>query len=175
MNGHVYMVVNKIIILFLGKNDPINYAFPLQITTIESHRKNVCEINGKSGNHICERSQNSCLNVFTRYCMDNNTMSDCQLAVYKNMLTSMRKPDHILYINTPLDICLQRIRRRKRPEEDQLDIDYLNILHRYHMEWLANEQIPVTILNYKNNMEHIIDVIRNVLAEDICNTHFEDV
>lgn len=155
-------------LLYLGVKDPINYCFPLQLTTLESHRQTIKIIGDKPGYHFCERSQISCQKVFTRFYIEQNNINDCEIAVYDNMISNMKNPDHILYLNTPTEICLQRIRKRNRPEEEQLDIDYLSVLHKYHQEWLSKEEeIPITILHYENNVKQIMNTIRTVLSQHI--------
>ena len=54
------------------------------------------------------------------------------------------EPDFIVYLRTPADICLERIRARGRTEEDSISLEYLQQLEQVHDEWLLNN--PKTIL-----------------------------
>ena len=48
------------------------------------------------------------------------------------------QPDLILYLRTPAEVCLQRIRERGRVEESGIELDYLLQLESLHDEWLLD-------------------------------------
>lgn len=54
------------------------------------------------------------------------------------------QPDLILYLRTPAEVCLQRIKARGRAEEDSISLEYLQQLEQLHDEWLLDN--PKTIL-----------------------------
>ena len=48
------------------------------------------------------------------------------------------EPDLILYLRTPAQICLERIKARNRAEESGMTLEYLLQLERLHDEWLLD-------------------------------------
>lgn len=54
------------------------------------------------------------------------------------------EPNFILYLRTPAEACLERIRARGRAEEDSISLEYLQQLEQVHDEWLLGH--PQTIL-----------------------------
>lgn len=136
-------------LLELNVTSPIVYSFQFQIIVLESHRKTLEAIKTSNGTfHIMERCHLSCKNVFVREAVNKRYMSGSEEAIYEQLMNGLRIPDHMFYLNTPPDTCLRRIAERGRVEEKTITIDYLNSLHSYHQDWLMNEQIPVTVLQY---------------------------
>ncbi len=48
------------------------------------------------------------------------------------------QPDLILYLRTPAEVCLQRIRDRGRVEESGIELEYLLQIEKLHDEWLLD-------------------------------------
>ncbi len=58
------------------------------------------------------------------------------------------QPDLILYLRTPAEVCMERIRDRGRAEESGITLDYLVQLERLHDEWLlADGDLRVAVLD----------------------------
>lgn len=70
----------------------------------------------------------------------------------------------IIYINTDLKICMERIKKRGRPEENFLTLDYLNSLR----EKFINIDYGCKVLNINNfdvekNLQSMLDDIKNFI------------
>ena len=48
------------------------------------------------------------------------------------------EPDLILYLRTPADVCMARIKERDRVEEVGIPLEYLQQLEGLHDEWLMD-------------------------------------
>lgn len=74
------------------------------------------------------------------------------LNIFKKMFdclkyTNYRKPDLIIYIQTPPEVCMQRILARNRSEEAEINRNTITKLHQRHEEWLNNGTGKDSILN----------------------------
>lgn len=49
------------------------------------------------------------------------------------------QPDHIIYLRTPTEVCLERIRARGREEERGITLEYLRQLEELHDRWLLHD------------------------------------
>lgn len=57
-------------------------------------------------------------------------------------------PDLIIYLRTSPQVALERLRRRGRPEEQTIDLGYLEALHKEHELWLSeHSSCPVLWLD----------------------------
>jgi deoxyadenosine/deoxycytidine kinase len=73
--------------------------------------------------------------------------------------------DGYVYINADADICHQRISKRSRSGESQIELEYLQKCKKYHDDWLENykewecnkESIKTQILNLNTNADVTYD------------------
>lgn len=65
---------------------------------------------------------------------------------WATMAPNVPQPDLILYLNTPADECMRRLKLRNRSEETGVTLDYLRELGQRHDEWLL-ERPDVVVLD----------------------------
>ena len=105
--------------------------------------------------------------VFIDLSYELGKMNDMEYAMINNIYTFFYenlypKLEGIIYLDTPVDICLKRIIQRKRAEENGIEINYLEAL-KEKMELICN--------NFKNNVIRI-DSSQNFIKNQkkICNS-----
>lgn len=139
--------------------DPTAYAFQfqsyIQLYQYRTHLSRPC---------IMERSIYSSFNIFVEALHSDYVLTDIEYHILKgwhDQLTSPRehnqdvngtvKPTFIVYVRASPTVCLSRIFSRKRPEETDVTLEYLEELHRRHDSWLLSssftESIPVVVLD----------------------------
>ncbi|XP_044732536.1 uncharacterized protein LOC123295306 [Chrysoperla carnea] len=69
--------------------------------------------------------------------------------------------DHIVYIQSSPTLCLERLKKRGRPEEDNIPLEYLQQLHDFHEKWLTQSSInhtPLFIIDsHRSEMQLVKD------------------
>lgn len=111
--------------------------------------------------------------VFAKMLHDNGDMEDIEHQIYMKWFDSFfdELPRHdLFYIRTEPEVAHIRLKKRAR-EGENVALEYLQHIHRYHEEWLGNaskvvivngnadkdsDNSPVTIL-----IKHIIDYLEN--------------
>eukprot|EP01024_Parvocaulis_polyphysoides_P065191 TRINITY_DN7599_c0_g2_i1.p1 TRINITY_DN7599_c0_g2~~TRINITY_DN7599_c0_g2_i1.p1 ORF type:complete len:775 (-),score=135.15 TRINITY_DN7599_c0_g2_i1:157-2415(-) len=95
--------------------------------------------------HLLERSVFADRLVFVRSLHENGRMNDQEVSIYDhwfNTLVNSQKtnlvPDGFVYLRAEPSVCVDRMRRRNRAEESNVDYSYLDGLHSMHEEWLHN-------------------------------------
>ena len=79
-----------------------------------------------------------------------------------------RRPDALLYPTAPFDVTLERIRRRDRVGEGELDIDFLKRIYDRYEEWAESQtrvpllRVDTTELDYVNRPEDAAEIVRRV-------------
>jgi deoxyadenosine/deoxycytidine kinase len=109
---------------------------------------------------LAERSVFSDRYCFARNCFEQGTLSELEWQLYKewfNWLVQESRPQPLgfIYLQTDPSICYQRLLKRKRSEESEVPLTYLQQLHRLHEEWLIEKQnvdssivnTPVLVIN----------------------------
>jgi deoxyadenosine/deoxycytidine kinase len=69
-------------------------------------------------------------------------MDDHEWALYcrfwDTMAPNVPRPDAVLYLRTPAEECMRRLRIRSRSEETGVTLEYLHELGQRHDDWLLN-------------------------------------
>ena len=91
--------------------------------------------------------------------------------VYQHLIQSTPKPDLVIYLQAPVDVLQQRIRKRAIPSEQQISDDYLERLSEaYNRFFLYYDEAPLLMVNtteinlaesardYENLLQYILTV-----------------
>lgn len=95
--------------------------------------------------------------------------------IYRQVINGLPSPDLLLFLKAPVDVLLERIRRRDREMERGIDAGYLGLLDSFYDDWMASFDLcPVlTIhsgdLDFVNKPRHLDIVIQRV--EDRLSGH----
>jgi deoxyadenosine/deoxycytidine kinase len=121
---------------------------------------------------ILDRSIYEDAHIFARalHHMGNLNDRDYQayLRLFNLVVERLPKPDLLIYLQAPVPVILQRIRRRARSIEASIDESYLSLLERFYSEWIESfELCPVlTIrsddLDFVHRSEHLEIVVQRI-------------
>jgi deoxyadenosine/deoxycytidine kinase len=88
------------------------------------------------------------------------------------------EPDLFIYLNPPVDVCMDRIPKRNRPGEEGVTREYQEILKRHHDEFFAGDSVSIsgdshfvpcikisTVENYRDDVQ----------VQEKLTSHFEDL
>lgn len=84
---------------------------------------------------------------------------------YRLLLPNLIKPHLIVYLKASPKTCLKRIKERKRPGEEEIDIKYLEKLNlRYEQMFKNFNYCPVVVIDNDNNIEedHVTNVLKKI-------------
>jgi deoxyadenosine/deoxycytidine kinase len=128
--------------------NPKKYAFAFQIMAymtrlhlLENVIQNVtddCKV------IVMERSLEADYHTFSKMLYDDSLMEEVEYKIY-NMVSQQPlekySMDGIIWINTDVNTCEQRIMKRNREGESKIDREYLTNCNKYHDEWLNVENM----------------------------------
>lgn len=96
---------------------------------------------------IVERSPGATRHVFTQLAFNDGLMTDAAFSIFKEYYARLAwTPDVIIYIDTPSDICFERVRQRGRPGEEGVSLDYLrkvSFLYDQYLKYAGCEVIRI--------------------------------
>jgi deoxyadenosine/deoxycytidine kinase len=97
---------------------------------------------------ITERCPLSCRHVFTQLLFNDGHLSHAQWDAFKDCADVLGwLPDAIVFVDTPAHVCAERIKRRGRPCEASLDVQYLRRLEFQYDTMLKYVTVPVVRLD----------------------------
>lgn len=119
-----------------------------------------------------DRSIETDLNVFSCMYIDNKTYSALEYSmfkkfyqIYQNYLKPPNKQFYI-YLKCSPEKSLERIKKRNRPEEANITLEYLQIIADYHNKWLDNKDKPnndVIIFDCENDFKTNPEIIKQMI------------
>ncbi|MCF7823666.1 MAG: deoxynucleoside kinase [Candidatus Marinimicrobia bacterium] len=149
-------------------NDMPRWSFTFQIMAFITRAKTWTEILDKiEGDHVVlERSIFTDRHVFAKNLYSVGAMNESEWQLYQQLwdflaLNYCEQPSKIIYLRTPADVCLERIKMRGRSEEAHMPLDYLKRLEDLHDEWLMGHQNAILLDGTRNWSSHEIQALMN--------------
>jgi deoxyadenosine/deoxycytidine kinase len=139
-------------LLELFYRDPQRWAFTFQICAFNTRAKTWEEVLALTDHSkvVLERSIFCDRYVFAENCYRTGLMSLTEYQLYCGLWEFLVshycvQPTLMLYLRTPSEVCLQRLRARGREEETGITLEYLLQLEQLHDEWLLEEPTAMVL------------------------------
>jgi deoxyadenosine/deoxycytidine kinase len=165
--------VDNISILDKFYEDPAKYAFSFQMMAYISRLSIINKAIKENPNAviISERCLLTDKNVFAKMLYDSNKIDPYSFQIYNlwfnEFYDKLPKHKHVYLDSNPENIQ-QRIISRNRKGENNIDINYLESCHKYHNEFLNNNDNVImkidmdSCINDKKKYDLLVDELENV-------------
>lgn len=146
----------NIIQAFYGDQEKYSFMFQMMAYISRLERlQNACEeAFGKYDLIICERSLHTDKNVFCKMLFDDGKIDTFGYQIYnkwfshfQTFLTYYR----FVYLKTDFEVCLNRIKKRQRQGEMDIQDEYLKKNNEYHERWLMNHENVLVLDGNQDN------------------------
>lgn len=117
---------------------------------------------------LMERSPDFIKNTFNKAAYTNNLINENEYNILTelfNKTDNVWKCNNYIYIRSDPKKCIERINNRNREGENEINLDYINILHEYHEETYKNA--------INNNLNIKMIDIEDKTTEETCNMILE--
>ncbi len=122
--------------------DMSQWSFHLQVFFLGHRAQQHLELAHCPESAIADRSIYEDAHIFARalYHLGNLSERDYQAyrQVFELMVSSLPRPDLLLYLKAPVPVLLARIDQRGRAMEHGITADYLSLLETFYEEWLES-------------------------------------
>jgi deoxyadenosine/deoxycytidine kinase len=150
------------------------WAFHLQIFFLGHRVRQYLDLAASPKSAILDRSIYEDAYIFTRalHHLGNITERDylSYRRVFDLLVGTLPPPDLLLYLKAPAKVLLARIRKRGRPIEADIGLEYLSLLESYYDEWMGNFDLcPVLTLRSDN-----LDFVHEAKHLDLVIQHIQD-
>ena len=167
--------------------NPEKYAFSFQMMAYISRIHQLRETLKKNDNVIIisERSVFTDKEIFAKMLHDDGKIGDIEFNIYCKWFYEFVKDipvGGLIYVKTKPEICEKRVIIRNRKGET-IRLSYLQNCHKYHEDWLYNEDLAVLSLDGNNdfidclppNWLKIIEIFINDLSPKLVEEKFPTV
>jgi deoxycitidine kinase len=147
-------------ILKLYYDDKERYAYTFQTYAFLTRAKLLKE-KQKKPLRFMERCIMTDKHIFAKALYDTKIMSELEWKMYKDwsewiyndIVQNNGEPTGYIYIRCEPEISYERLKYRSRSEEDTVPLEYLQLLHKYHDDWLLNDK-NVLVIDVNKDFEH---------------------
>ena len=146
-------------LLALASSSPRRWAFTLQVAVFVQMalRSRTCDVETERGRvwlEVAERDVHSAL-AFVRVGVEVGTLSDVEASTIKKLILlheqgGGRRPDVLVYLASPAEACLKRVRSRQRVGEESVSLEYLSALERAMLDQIHASRsggMPVAVVD----------------------------
>ena len=132
--------------------DPERWGFTFEFYSMLSKIKCLMKAADSEKNIIIIERSILSNKIFIDISKEMNKLNDLEYGMLINTYNFYRQNVYpilngIIYLNTPVDLCVQRIILRNRNEENSVDKNYLSLLHDKFEEFSNYSTIPTLVLD----------------------------
>lgn len=148
------------------------WAFHLQIFFLGHRAEQYLEAARDTRSAILDRSIYEDFYIFARALHHMGNVAERDYLAYRRLfdlvVDGLPRPGLLIYLKAPVEVLMERIRRRARNIETGITIEYLSLLDSFYDEWLTSFDLcPVlTIrtddLDYVHQPKHLETVVERI-------------
>lgn len=153
--------------------DPAEYGFESEVTFLMQHYHDIKEARKTPGNYICDFS----LTLDRAYAENSlcETKKPSFRALHSAVVGEVGHPELLLYLTCPAEVQLERIRKRGRPMEKDITLEYLHDLSRHiedlmiaqtnHTRVMRIDTGRINLLQNQADQDNVMDYIMTALTD----------
>jgi deoxyadenosine/deoxycytidine kinase len=156
------------------------WSFHLQIFFLGHRSNQYLELARSERSAILDRSIYEDAYIFARALHHLGNLNERDYLAYRRvfdlLVSTLPPPNLIIYLKAPVDVLIERIRRRGRDIETGITADYLTLLDSFYDDWMTSFDIcPVlTIHTGQPGRESPLDFVHNAHHLDIVVERIQD-
>ena len=125
-------------------DNPTKNALKFQLLTFMSVYEQIMDNYDKYDILVCERSPYTIRHVFIEMLYNNGHLTEIEYKLLTDFIDIILKHSNLkyrfIYLNASSQTCLKRIKTRNRPEEQDIKIEYLDNLKKYHDNYFKHNK-----------------------------------
>ncbi|XP_060643287.2 deoxyguanosine kinase, mitochondrial isoform X1 [Anolis sagrei] len=154
--------------------DPARWAYTFQTYSCLSRLKAQLEPpptkppSAQEAVQVFERSVYSDRYVFAKNLFETGHLAETEWIIYQDWHSFLLQAFEgqlglhgFLYLRAPPEICMERLRRRARAEESEVQLQYLEQLHTQHENWLLEKTTQVHSESVRDAPVLLLDVTKD--------------
>jgi deoxycitidine kinase/deoxyguanosine kinase len=113
--------------------------------------------------YITERCLETDYHVFAKKLHADGKLDQLEYALYESWLDQLKLTSTplsgVILIDTPANVCYERIKGRNREGEESIPMEYLDELHRYQSRWVESIDLPCAKITSIKDVETFIKTL----------------
>lgn len=139
--------------------DMKTWSFHLQIYFLGHRARQYLEMAAEARTVILDRSIYEDAYIFARALHHMGNLSErdylAYLRLFDLVVNSLPAPHLLIYLKAPVDVLMERIKRRARGMETGISIEYLALLDSFYEDWLKNFDLCPVLTIRTDNLDYV--------------------
>jgi deoxyadenosine/deoxycytidine kinase len=139
--------------------DMKTWSFHLQIYFLGHRARQYLDLAGDSRSVILDRSIYEDAYIFARALHHLDNLGERDYLAYRRLfdlvVDSLPAPNLLIYLKAPVEVLMERIRRRARGMETGISTEYLSLLDTFYDEWLASFDLCPVLTIRTDNLDYV--------------------
>jgi deoxyadenosine/deoxycytidine kinase len=139
--------------------DMRSWSFHLQIYFLGHRARQYLELASGPQSVILDRSIYEDAYIFARALHHLNNLNERDYLAYRRLFDlvvgSMPAPNLLIYLKAPVEVLMERIRRRARGMETGITAEYLTLLDSFYDEWLSAFDVCPLLTIRTDNLDYV--------------------
>ena len=139
--------------------DMHSWSFHLQVFFLGHRAQQHLDLASMPQSAICDRSIYEDAYIFARALHQMGNLSDRDYLAYRRVfelvVIHLPPPDLLIYLNAPVDVLIDRIRRRARSIEIGITEDYLELLESFYEDWMDTFDVCPVLTIHTHDLDFV--------------------
>ncbi|KXK14785.1 MAG: deoxynucleoside kinase [Chloroflexi bacterium OLB14] len=164
--------------------DMHSWSFHLQIFFLGHRADQYLEASRDARSSILDRSIYEDAHIFARALHHLGNLNERDYLSYRKLfelvVNGLPRPDLLIYLKAPVNVLMDRIRKRARNMETGITPEYLTLLDSFYEEWLGSFDLcPVLTIQTNNldyaNMPSHLDLVTQRIQDKLAGKEVMDL
>jgi deoxyadenosine/deoxycytidine kinase len=139
--------------------DMHSWSFHLQVFFLGHRAQQHLDLASMPQSAICDRSIYEDAYIFARALHQMGNLSDRDYLAYRRVfelvVIHLPPPDLLIYLKAPVDVLIDRIRRRARSIEIGITKDYLELLESFYEDWMDTFDVCPVLTIHTHDLDFV--------------------
>ncbi len=139
--------------------DMHSWSFHLQIFFLGHRAEQYLEASRDARSAILDRSIYEDAHIFARALHHMGNLSERDYLAYRHLfelvVQGLPRPGLLIYLKAPVEVLMERIRRRARNIETGITKEYLSLLDTFYDEWLKSFDLCPVLTVRTDNLDYV--------------------
>jgi deoxyadenosine/deoxycytidine kinase len=135
------------------------WSFHLQVYFLGHRARQYLDLAGDTRSVILDRSIYEDAYIFARALHHMDNLNERDYLAYRRLfdlvVDSLPAPNLLIYLKAPVEVLVERIRRRARGIETGISAEYLSLLDSFYEEWLASFDLCPVLTIRTDNFDYV--------------------
>jgi deoxyadenosine/deoxycytidine kinase len=135
------------------------WSFHLQIYFLGHRARQYLDLAGDFRSVILDRSIYEDAYIFARALHHLGNLNERDYLAYRRLfdlvVDSLPAPNLLIYLKAPVEVLMERIRRRARGMETGITTEYLSLLDSFYDDWLASFDVCPVLTIRTDNLDYV--------------------